>query len=103
MEQLLLVSPRPDAVFACNDAMAVGVYQALYQAQLRIPEDIAVVGYDDIELARYLTPPLTTIHQPIDYLGQRAIDILLHRIEGQVGGEPISLVLTPALVVRQST
>lgn len=103
MEQLLTVSPRPDAVFAGNDAMAVGVYQALYQAQLRIPEDIAVIGYDDIELSRYLTPPLSTIHQPKDTLGQLAIDLLLHRIEGKVEEEQVSLVLTPELVLRKST
>ncbi|STL46840.1 DNA-binding transcriptional repressor RbsR of ribose metabolism [Escherichia coli] len=63
-----------------NDAMAVGVYQALYQAELQVPQDIAVIGYDDIELASFMTPPLTTIHQPKDELGELAIDVLIHRI-----------------------
>ncbi len=49
--------------------MAVGVYRALYQAELQVPQDIAVIGYDDIELASFMTPPLTTIHQPKDELG----------------------------------
>ncbi len=64
MQQLLALPQRPQAVFVGNDAMAVGAYQALYQAGLQIPQDMALVGYDDIELARYMTPPLTTIHQP---------------------------------------
>ncbi len=80
MQQLLALTPRPQAVFVGNDAMAVGAYQALYQSGLRIPQDMALVGYDDIELARYMTPPLTTIHQPKDELGELAIDVLIHRM-----------------------
>ena len=74
MQTLLSHKQRPQAVFTGNDAMAVGAYQALYQSGLRIPQDMAVVGYDDIELARYMTPPLTTIHQPKDDLGELAMD-----------------------------
>lgn len=69
MRQLLSHPLRPQAVFTGNDAMAVGVYRALYQAELQVPQDIAVIGYDDIELASFMTPPLTTIHQPKDELG----------------------------------
>ena len=58
-------------------AMAFGAYQALYQAGIKIPQDMAVIGYDDIELASYMTPPLTTIHQPKDELGELAIDVLI--------------------------
>lgn len=103
MEKLLMLRPRPDAVFTCNDAMAVGVYQALFRAGLTIPDDMAVIGYDDIALSEYLTPPLTTIHQPKDSLGQMAIDLLLHRIEGNKKGAPVSRALTPELRVRLST
>ncbi len=71
--------------FTGNDAMAVGVYQALFRAGLSIPDDVAVIGYDDIALSEYLTPPLTTIHQPKNTLGQVAIDLLLHRIEEKKG------------------
>lgn len=101
MEQLLALPQRPEAVFASNDAMAVGVYQALYKEGLRVPDDIAVIGYDDIQLAQYMTPPLTTIHQPKDSLGELAIDALLHRLK-EPEAEPQVLVLTPELVVRGS-
>ncbi|WJV56186.1 ribose operon transcriptional repressor RbsR [Prodigiosinella aquatilis] len=101
MQQLLLLKDRPDAVFTSNDAMAVGVYHALYQAGLSVPDDMSVVGYDDIELARYMSPPLTTIHQPKDELGELAIDTLLHRLE-HPDTEPNVLVLTPELIVRES-
>lgn len=101
MEQLLALPQRPEAVFASNDAMAVGVYQALYKEGLRVPDDIAVIGYDDIQLAQYMTPPLTTIHQPKDSLGELAIDTLLHRLK-EPETAPQILVLTPELVVRSS-
>lgn len=101
MQKLLAHPERPDAVFVGNDAMAVGVYQALYQAGLRIPQDMAVIGYDDIELARYMTPPLTTVHQPKDELGELAIDVLIHRI-AQPGQKQQRMQLTPELVVRGS-
>nr|WP_162928384.1 substrate-binding domain-containing protein [Dickeya dianthicola] len=101
MQQLLALPERPDAVFTSNDAMAVGVYRALYEAGLSIPDDMAVVGYDDIELARYLSPPLTTIHQPKDELGELAIDTLFHRLE-HPDAEHNVLVLTPELIIRDS-
>ncbi|EOM3886444.1 substrate-binding domain-containing protein [Escherichia coli O153:H21] len=92
---------RPQAVFTGNDAMAVGVYQALYQAELQVPQDIAVIGYDDIELASFMTPPLTTIHQPKDELGELAIDVLIHRIT-QPTLQQQRLQLTPILMERGS-
>ena len=82
--------------------MAVGVYHALYQAGLQIPRDVAVMGYDDIELARYLSPPLSTIHQPKDELGELAIDTLIHRLSDPDASQQ-TLVLTPELVARGST
>ena len=101
MQQLLALPQRPQAVFVGNDAMAVGAYQALYQAGLQIPQDMALVGYDDIELARYMTPPLTTIHQPKDELGELAIDVLIHRMaDPQQKQQRVQL--TPELVVRGS-
>lgn len=102
MQQLLAHPDIPQAVFMGNDAMAFGAYQALYQAGLRIPQDMAVIGYDDIELARYMTPPLTTIHQPKDELGELAIDVLIHRM-AQPGQKQQRVQLTPELVVRGST
>ena len=101
MQTLLTLSELPQAVFVGNDAMAVGAYQALYQSGLRIPQDMALVGYDDIELARYMTPPLTTIHQPKDELGELAIDVLIHRM-ADPGQKQQRVQLTPELVVRGS-
>lgn len=101
MQKLLAHPTRPDAVFIGNDAMAVGAYQALYQAGLHIPQDMAIVGYDDIELARYMTPPLTTIHQPKDELGELAIDVLINRMaEPELAQQRLQL--TPELMVRGS-
>ncbi|WP_410754971.1 ribose operon transcriptional repressor RbsR [Erwinia psidii] len=101
MKQLLTINPLPQAVFTSNDAMAVGVYHAVFQAGLLVGRDIAVIGYDDIELARYMTPPLTTIHQPKDALGELAIDTLIHRL-ADPGNSKQLLVLTPELVERDS-
>ncbi|MBS1206851.1 MAG: transcriptional regulator [Proteobacteria bacterium] len=101
MQALLAMKERPQAVFIGNDAMAVGAYQALYQAGLKIPQDMAIVGYDDIELASYMTPPLTTIHQPKDELGELAIDVLIHRI-AEPGLQQQRLQLTPILMERGS-
>ncbi|WP_338464090.1 ribose operon transcriptional repressor RbsR [Franconibacter daqui] len=101
MQALLALREPPQAVFMSNDAMAVGAYQALYQAGLRIPQDMALVGYDDIELARYMTPPLTTIHQPKDELGELAIDVLIHRM-AQPDLQQQRLQLTPELEERGS-
>ncbi|WP_071608810.1 ribose operon transcriptional repressor RbsR [Entomohabitans teleogrylli] len=101
MKKLLEMPQPPQAVFAGNDAMAVGAYRALHEAGLAIPGDIAIVGYDDIELARYMTPPLTTIHQPKDELGELAIDVLIHRM-GDPTLQQQRLQLTPELVERGS-
>ncbi|MGY0157505.1 ribose operon transcriptional repressor RbsR [Edwardsiella tarda] len=101
MRQLLALAQPPHALFTGNDAMAVGVYQVLFEAGLRVGEDIAVVGYDDIELARYMAPPLTTIHQPKDELGELAVDTLVYRLRHPTM-EPQTLVLTPQLVARGS-
>lgn len=101
MQTLLSHKQRPEAVFVGNDAMAVGVYKALYQAGLRIPQDIAIIGYDDIELASYMTPPLTTIHQPKDELGELAVNVLIHRM-AQPTIQQQRLQLTPVLMARGS-
>jgi len=95
MQTLLAQPQRPQAVFIGNDAMA------LYQAGLRVPHDMAVIGYDDIELASYMTPPLTTIHQPKDELGELAIDVLIYRM-AQPTLQQQRLQLTPVLMERGS-
>ncbi|HDH9217727.1 TPA: ribose operon transcriptional repressor RbsR [Escherichia coli] len=101
MQKLLSLAKLPQAVFTCNDAMAVGAYQAMYQKGLRVPEDISVMGYDDIDLASYMIPPLSTIHQPKDELGKLAVNQLLHRMEN-IDAKANVLVLTPKLIERGS-
>ncbi|OOF83536.1 transcriptional repressor PurR [Rodentibacter ratti] len=101
MQKLLATPHRPTAVFCCSDAIAVGAYQVLQQQGLRIPEDISVIGYDDIELSRYLYPPLSTINQPKAELGKLAVELLLQRIKNPK--EPYqTLTLSPTLKLRKS-
>jgi DNA-binding LacI/PurR family transcriptional regulator len=102
MQQLLQSHPRPTAVFAANDRMAIGAIHAISEAGLSVPEDISIVGLDDIEVAAYQIPPLTTIRQPFSELGTRAVRLLLEIIEsGQASQRQI--VIDPLLVARQST
>lgn len=85
MEQLLAQETRPDAVFAVSDTLAAGAMRAIAQAGLRIPEDIAVVGFDGTELAEMVSPQLTTIEQPSREIGRRAVELLLNRIDNPDG------------------
>ncbi|OOF39600.1 transcriptional repressor PurR [Rodentibacter rarus] len=101
MQKLLTTPHHPTAVFCCSDAIAVGAYQVLQQQGLRIPEDISVIGYDDIELSRYLFPPLSTISQPKAELGKLAVELLLQRIK-KSDEHYQTLTLNPHVVVRQS-
>lgn len=101
MQNLLELKKPPQAVFCSNDAMAIGAYQALYQNGFEVGKDVAIIGYDDIELAQYMTPPLTTIHQPKEELGQLAVEMLLNRLINPE--DPThTLTLTPVLVKRLS-
>lgn len=100
--QLLRLEPRPTAVFVGNDHMAVGVLGALTDAGMRVPDDLALVGFDDIEMARYLTPPLTTVRVDTFALGECAVRCLLGRALGRAGGEPRREQMPTTLVVRRS-
>ncbi len=94
--------PRPDAVFAANDMMAVGCMAALHEAGLRVPDDIAVAGFDDIPIARYVTPALTTIRVPIAALGAAALDALVKAVEAPQSQATHTVVTPVELVVRRS-
>lgn len=100
MRQLLDDDPALDAVFVASDLMAHGALSALRHAGRRVPDDVAVIGFDDFELARYTEPPLTTVRQPIVELGRELARQLLRL----AGGEEIedALVLPTSLVVRES-
>lgn len=95
-----LASSPPDAVFASNDLMAVGLLSAFGERGIRVPEDVAVVGFDDIAGAAYLTPPLTTVRQPFAELGAASVDALLEAIAGR---DVRPRHIEPALVVRRSS
>jgi DNA-binding LacI/PurR family transcriptional regulator len=94
--------PETTAVFAANDDMAIGALRAFAEAGRRVPEDIALVGYDDIPAAAYLSPPLTTVRQDFTTVADRAVEVLTALIEGRPGpAEPAALPVR--LVVRAST
>jgi LacI family transcriptional regulator, purine nucleotide synthesis repressor len=101
MQTLLAQPERPSALFVFNDMMAMGAISAIHQAGLKVPEDISLVGYDNVELAQYLSPPLTTINQPKEALGRLAVTRLLARINGQQIENRL-ITLEPDLVIRQS-
>jgi LacI family transcriptional regulator len=100
-ERLAALTPLPTAVFAANDAMAIGCLAALRSRGLRVPDDLSLVGFDDIPIARYLTPALTTVQVPIAEIGGRALDRLVAVMQGV--SEPKHEVIEPTLAIRAST
>ena len=102
-QALLAVAQRPDAVFAANDMMALGCLFALNQGGVRVPGDIALAGFDDIPLSRYVHPALTTMRVEIAELGARAIRRLLEAQAADPHTHPERLLLEPRLVVRESS
>lgn len=105
-KQLLNIPERPTAIICFNDMQAIGVMQTLQQANARIPEDISVAGFDDIPLAEFLYPALTTYRQPIWELGQMAAKVALNLLGETVNDSLISeplITLRGELVVRRST
>ncbi len=106
MHALLDRSPRPDAVFAANDTMAIGALLAIREAGLRLPEDIALGGFDDVPMAALLRPALTTMRISIAELGERALARLAGAIQSRRAAAPADPeveIVRPLLVVRQST
>jgi len=98
---LLDLPDPPTAIFSMNDAQATGVYQALYQRNIRIPDVISVIGFDDVTYAAQMSPPLTTIRQPLIEIGKMAATMLLRLIAGQ-SFESNHVELSTSLVVRAS-
>ena len=102
MERLLALKDPPTAIFAVTDMTAIGAYGVARRKGLRIPEDIAIVGYNDIPLASRLVPGLSTVHVPIHEFGSVAASMLLEQIEqGEL--TPKRVVFEPELIVRGST
>jgi DNA-binding LacI/PurR family transcriptional regulator len=102
MAELLQDQPLPTAIFAASDQMAIGAYQGIAQAGLKVPDDFSVIGFDDMEAARFAVPALTTVRQPFTEIASNAVSLLLQLISGEKP-EQTQLILPPELVVRQST
>jgi DNA-binding LacI/PurR family transcriptional regulator len=95
-------SERPTAIFCYNDLLAIGALRALKHAGLRVPDDISLVGFDDIDMAAYVDPPLTTFAQPKHALGYRAAEMMFHLLDRSADGAG-PVMLYGELIVRQST
>lgn len=101
MNQLLALAQRPTALFCASDVMAEGALLALYEAGIAVPDEMALVGFDDLPGSQYAIPPLTTVHQPIYSKGEQAANIIIDQLEG-VSSEVVHIKLKPELVVRAS-
>ncbi|HET9768903.1 MAG TPA: LacI family DNA-binding transcriptional regulator [Thermoanaerobaculia bacterium] len=104
--KMAALMPHPTAIFAANDAMAIGCLAAMRERGLRVPEDVSLVGFDDVPIARYLTPALTTVQVPIAELGKQAMARLLAAVDGRPShpeGGPMHTVIAPTLAIRAST
>lgn len=100
--RMYLSSPkRPSAIFAANDQIAIALYRAAAQIGLRVPEDLAIMGFDDLDIAERLSPPLTTIAQQFLEIGQTSADILLRRIQGDASAF-YQVTIAPKLMIRAS-
>lgn len=100
--QVLARRPDVTAVFVANDQMALGLLRAMHEAGRRVPEDVSVIGFDDVPEAAYFTPPLTTVRQDFAAVGQRCLSLLLERIAGTRPLSNLKITVPAYLVVRQS-
>ncbi|WP_410771719.1 LacI family DNA-binding transcriptional regulator [Fontibacillus sp. BL9] len=100
MEELLQAGERPTAVFAAGDNLAVGAMMAVKSHGLSVPDDVSIIGFDDIEMVKFLTPSLTTIRQDTYALGNKAADMLIYTIEG--GDEVQGDMIPVQLIIRES-
>lgn len=106
MLKIMNLSPRPTAVFAGNDMMAWGALEAAKEANLKIPEDIAIAGFDNVYFSQFVVPALTTVHQPKFEAGQLAMNILLEKIENKLANKQLKakkLELDATLIIRDSS
>lgn len=101
-QQMQALKRLPDAVFAANDMMAIGCLFALNEAGVQVPRDLALVGFDDIPMARFISPPLTTVRVRMTDIGSRALEGLAFQIENPEGTRTLNQVLQTKLVVRVS-
>jgi DNA-binding LacI/PurR family transcriptional regulator len=102
MRHLLDLETPPTAVFTASDEMAIGAYRALAEAGLRVPQDMSIVGFDDINAAAFTTPPLTTIRQPFKQIATQAFTLLM-QFMSEHQPETLQVILPAELIVREST
>jgi DNA-binding LacI/PurR family transcriptional regulator len=102
MKELLDRAPDIDAVFAANDPMAAGALQVLKEQGRRVPDDVAVVGFDDAPMAELTDPPLTSVHQPAEQMGREMVKLLFEQIDGGAAAGA-STVLSTELIRRVSS
>ena len=102
VRQILRCEPRPTAIFACNDTAAIGAMSALREAEIRVPEEIALAGFDDIPICSYLTPSLTTVHVDINQVGVRAVETLLHALGERNTHRKENRMIPTTLALRRS-
>lgn len=101
--QLLSLPTPPTAIFAMDDVMAIGALGAAIDMGWAVPGELSIVGFDDMEVASYVRPALTTVRQPMEELGREAVDLLLRMIDGEVFSDPWPhLFLEPELIIRDS-
>jgi LacI family transcriptional regulator len=101
--ELLDERPRPTAIFAHNNVLAESLLSVLAERGLRVPDDVAVITFDDPSWAKLVTPPLTVIQQPANTMGAVAAELLLRRMKSTNGEPPTRIELTPNLIVRGSS
>ena len=101
--QILSLQKRPTAIFAFNDLMAMGALRVLGEHGLSVPDEMAVIGFDDIPISQYTTPALTTMRQPLEQMGSLAVDLLLQRIRSEDHYKARHVRLQPELIIRAST
>ena len=98
----LLEHNPPSAIFACNDMMGIGVLRAAAERNIRVPQQLSVIGFDDVQMSRYVYPSLTTVGQSIVQLGEMAAQLLLRRIASP-GRAVEQRIVKPEIVLREST
>ncbi len=101
-KNLLSVKDKPGVIFAGNDMMAIGCYDYIQKAGMKIPDDIGVAGFDDIFVSQYLSPPLTTVRINIEDIGKHAADTLIQRINNETGSPRVSHLAISELIIRES-
>ena len=102
-DQLLEMPNPPTAIFSLNNNLTLGALRSIYHHGLKIPQDVSVVGFDDMPWLSFFTPPITVVQQPIYQIGECAARLLISRIEKDRERQPETVVLSPTLIIRKST